>query len=38
VQAPQHFLNIDGVGAAPDGDLRLIVARHDSSLLRIVRG
>ncbi len=30
-QAPQHFLNIDRIGAAPDLEQTLMVARHDLS-------
>jgi len=32
VQAPQHFLNIDGIGTTPDGELFLLVVSHVFSL------
>jgi len=32
VQAPQHFLNIDRIGPAPDGELFLVVVGHALSL------
>ncbi len=31
-QAPQHFLNVDRIGPAPDGELFLIAVRHALSL------
>ena len=31
-QAPQHFLNIDRIGPAPDGELLLLVVSHAFSL------